>query len=216
MSGATPPRVTKGAIVAMDPFNPIASVIVFQYNPAELVRSLAPIIGTGGSGPVDTLRLSGPPRETLSATITLDAVDQLDTGSQMTAALGLHPQLSALEMLMYPKTAQVLANNALAALGTLEVVPPSGPLTLFIWGAKRVAPVIIEQLDIVEQYHDPALNPLIATASLRLRVLTYNDFLPGDIGSSLFLSYQAVKEVMGVIGSAGNIGSVVSGGVRIL
>ena len=27
------PRVLKGAIVGIDPFNPVASVIVFQYNP---------------------------------------------------------------------------------------------------------------------------------------------------------------------------------------
>ena len=27
------PQVAKGAMVGMDPFNPLASVVVFQYNP---------------------------------------------------------------------------------------------------------------------------------------------------------------------------------------
>jgi hypothetical protein len=27
------PRLVKGAIVGVDPFNPLASVVVFQYNP---------------------------------------------------------------------------------------------------------------------------------------------------------------------------------------
>jgi hypothetical protein len=27
------PRLTKGAIIGLDPLNPLASVIIFQYNP---------------------------------------------------------------------------------------------------------------------------------------------------------------------------------------
>jgi hypothetical protein len=35
------PRLIKGAIVGIDPFNPLASVVVFQYNPdAEVAHKL--------------------------------------------------------------------------------------------------------------------------------------------------------------------------------
>jgi hypothetical protein len=34
------PQVLKGAIIGMDPFNPLASVFVFQYNPDTLTRTL--------------------------------------------------------------------------------------------------------------------------------------------------------------------------------
>jgi hypothetical protein len=34
------PRLLKGAIIGIDPFNPLASVTVFQYNPDKLTRSL--------------------------------------------------------------------------------------------------------------------------------------------------------------------------------
>ena len=36
------PRVLKGAIVGIDIFNPVSSVAVFQYNPEQLSRSVAP------------------------------------------------------------------------------------------------------------------------------------------------------------------------------
>ena len=34
------PRLMKGAIVGIDPFNPLASVIIFAYNPHTLTRTL--------------------------------------------------------------------------------------------------------------------------------------------------------------------------------
>lgn len=33
------PKTQKGAIVGLDPINPMASVIVFQYNPDTLTRT---------------------------------------------------------------------------------------------------------------------------------------------------------------------------------
>ena len=34
------PRLLKGAIIGIDMFNPLASVVVFQYNPETLTRTL--------------------------------------------------------------------------------------------------------------------------------------------------------------------------------
>ena len=45
------PRLLKGAIVGMDRLNPLASVIVFQYNPETVKGSLEP--QTGGSNEGD-------------------------------------------------------------------------------------------------------------------------------------------------------------------
>jgi hypothetical protein len=36
------PRLLKGTIIGVDPFNPLASVIVFQYNPDTMTRRLEP------------------------------------------------------------------------------------------------------------------------------------------------------------------------------
>jgi hypothetical protein len=48
------------------------------------------------------------------------------------------------------------------------------------------------------------LNPIRATVSLSLRVLSYNDFLPSHPGYNLFLAHQAIKEVMAITGSVQN------------
>lgn len=34
------PRLIKGALIGIDPFNPLASVVVFQYNPIRLGTSV--------------------------------------------------------------------------------------------------------------------------------------------------------------------------------
>jgi len=42
------PRLLKGAIVGLDPTNPLASVIVFQYNPDTMTRRLEARSSGGG------------------------------------------------------------------------------------------------------------------------------------------------------------------------
>ena len=195
------PRVRKGAIVGMDIFNPLASVVVFQYNPAQMTRTLAPQ-SSGGEGSIfETQRLKGAPRETIKLDIELDAADKLAQGDGITTTLGIYPQLSALEMLIYPKSALVIANSILLGLGKLEVIPPTGPLTLFIWGPQRVLPVSITELSITEEAYDTNLNPIQAKVSLGMRVLTYNDLSLIHPGYYLFLTHQVVKETFAVIGS---------------
>ena len=77
---------------------------MFQYNPEQLTRSLDPQYSdAAGAGP-RRFGWSGPPRETISASIDVDVVDQLEKGEDVATSLGLFPQLSALEMLVYPKT----------------------------------------------------------------------------------------------------------------
>lgn len=207
------PKLLKGAIVGFDIFNPIASVIVFQYNPKGVTRQLqAQSTGEGGAQS-EVMRLKGAPVETISfEKVELDAADQLETGESNASSMGVYPQLSAMEMLLYPKSALVIANTILMATGTIEVVPPAAPFTLFIWGIKRVLPVQITGFTIQEKEFDPKLNPIQAEITgLNMRVLSYNDFSLTHPGYHVFLAHQIVKETMAVIGSANNIGSVAGG-----
>jgi hypothetical protein len=209
------PKILKGAIVGLDIFNPLASVIVFQYNPDQLTRSLAPQYSDAAGARSEALRLGGPPRETISANVVVDVVDQLEEGSGMAATLGLYPQLSALEMLVYPKSALVIANTVLLATGTIEIVPPTGPLTLFIYGWQRVVPVKLASLSITETMHDPNLNPVRAAVDLSMQVLTYNDLPLAHPGYWTFLAHQVVKETMAVIGSVSSLGAVLGEDVDV-
>jgi hypothetical protein len=69
----------------------------------------------------------------------------------------------------------VIAQTVLSALGTLEIAAPQAPLTLFVWGVKRVLPVQLSGFTIEEEAYDVNLNPIRASATLSLRVLSYSD-----------------------------------------
>ena len=100
-----------------------AACILFQYNPETMTRTLqAQAAGDGGRA--EAMRLKGPPIETFKLDVEIDATDQLDTGDRLATALGIHPQLAALETLIYPASSMEIANTVLLALGTLEVIPP--------------------------------------------------------------------------------------------
>lgn len=200
------PRTQRGAIIGLDPLNPVASLVVFQYNPDTMTRTLTPqMAGEGGGDRTEALRLKGAPVENIRVDVEIDATDQLANGDVLASSMGIYPQLSALEMLVYPKTAQVIVNTALMQVGTLEVVPPTAPLTLFIWGPKRVLPVKVSEFSITEEAYDPSLNPIRAKVSLGLRVLSYNDLPLMHPGYALFLTHQVVKEAMAVVGSIAGV-----------
>jgi Contractile injection system tube protein len=210
------PRTLKGAIVALDIFNPVASVIVFQYNPESLTRSISPQIGSEGGSRSEVLRLKGAPKETISADIMIDATDQLEKADQKATRFGIYPQLSALEMLVYPKSSLVIANTLLSLAGTLAILPPQAPLTLFSWGPARVVPVVVESMSITEDLHDVNLNPIRAKVSLGLRVLTYDDLPVTHLGYGIFLAHQVVKETFATLGSLDNLNALAQGDVRIV
>lgn len=209
------PKILKGAIVGLDLFNPLSSVAIFQYNPEQISRSLAPQYSQAGGGRAEALRLAGPPQETISANLTLDLIDQMEQGESGPLGAGITGYLAALEMLVYPKSLLVAANQILLAIGTMEVIPPVAPLTLFIYGWKRVVPVKIESISITESAHDPKLNPIRAEVSLSMRVLTYNDLAVTHPGYWAFMAHQVIKEVLATVASVDNIGSALGESVDL-
>jgi hypothetical protein len=208
MTGLTrSPRTLRGAIVGLDSASTRANVVAFQYNPDEMSRSLQARSATGGGGTTqgarnEALRLSGAPVETITLAVSIDATDQLADGDPVATRLGIYPQLSGLEILLYPKSSTVTANAALAAGGSIELVPLEAPLTLLVWGTRRVLPVRLTQFSITEQAYDPDLNPIRARVQLGLRVLSYSDLLASSPGYHLFVAHQVAKEVMAAMNTA--------------
>jgi hypothetical protein len=201
------PRLVKGAIVGLDPAKPLASVIVFQYNPDTLTRRLDARAtgGADGSDKSEAFRLTGPPKETITLSVEVDAADQLEQANPIAVTMGVYPALSALELLLYPKSAKVVADAVLAQLGTIEIIPPEAPLTLFVWGPQRVLPVRLTSFSITEEAYDTALNPIRAKVDLSLYVLSYADLKLNHPGYTLFLSHQMAKEVMATANLANSI-----------
>lgn len=201
------PRSMKGAIVGINTANPLPSVIIFQYNPARMTRTLG-TKNTGEGATLEVTRVSGAPEETIQLDIEIDATDQLEKAEATAVSMGIYPQLSALEMLLYPGSTSVITNTILMAAGIMEIVPPEAPLVLFIWGGKRVVPVRLTQFTINEEAYDTQLNPTMAKVTLGMRVLNYNDFPVTHPGYHVFMAHQVIKETMAMIGSVNSIGSV--------
>lgn len=191
------PKILKGGIVLIDPETSVVKrIIALQYNPESLSRSLkGQTIGEGGD-PSQALRLKGAPVETYKLDAEIDAADQLEFPEQNPEVTknGITPHLSALEMIVYPESRQLLANNRLASSGTLEIAPTEAPLMLFVWSKNRVIPVRLTDFSITEEAFDPNLNPIRAKVSLGMRVLSVDDLGFDHKGGSLYMVYQQNKE----------------------
>jgi hypothetical protein len=195
------PRLVKGGIVTMDvDTSAVQSVIALQYNPDSLTRSLQIQTTPGGQDGVrvDALRLRGPAIETIKLEAELDATDQLEFPNQFPLApqFGLQPQLAQLEMLINPSVETLLADDAMASVGTLEIIPLEQPLTLFVWSKSRVVPVRLTDFSVTEEFFDTSLNPIRAKVSLGLRVLSIDDLGFEHPGGHMFMAYLATKEAL--------------------
>ncbi len=162
------PRLIKGAFIGIDIFNPLASLIVFQYNPETMTRRVdARTTGRqDGGDKTEALRLAGPPTETITLNVEFNAADQPDVTPTV------YPALSA------------------------QIIAPQAPLTIFVWGPQRVLPVRLTGFSITEEAFDPNLNPIQAKLDLSLYVLSYNDLQISNPGYFLFLAHQIAKETL--------------------
>ncbi|NER97021.1 MAG: hypothetical protein F6J86_24755 [Symploca sp. SIO1B1] len=191
------PRTLKGAIASIDPLIPLPKVIVFQYNPETMTRTLTPRTATNEKR--ESTKISLPPEETISLKIELDATDELEKADGIAVNHGIHPQLAALETLIYPLSLEVIAKEALLLAGTIELLPQSPPLTVFIWGVKRIVPVQIKSMSIEEQAYDVNLNPIRSEVNLEMQVLSYSDLKLSSVGGTMFMGHQIAKELMAVM-----------------
>ena len=201
------PRLLRGGIVLIDPDSgALKRVIVLQYNPDMLTRSLQPqTVTEDGHDRSQAFRLKGPPIETIKFDAEIDATEQLETPDDAAAQLGIAPQLAALETLLYPASGQLIANNALQGGGTLEILPLQQPLSLFVWSKQRVVPVRINDFSITEEAFDPQLNPIRAKVSMSMRVLSIDDLGFSSKGGSLYMIYQQNKERLAQSATGGSL-----------
>lgn len=218
------PRLLKGAIIAIDlTHGKQETTIAFQYNPQTVQRSLKPRLPGESQGQrSQAVRFAGAPEETVSLEVIIDATDDLANTKSPThrAAVseGIYPRLSALEMLLYPRSSEVVDNDKLLQQGKIEVGSGyDAPLTLFVWGQKRALPVVLVSYSVTEEAFDANLNPIRARVKLEMRALSYSDLDPGHKGYQLFLAYQTSKERMaqrGVTDNAKGVTGVDTGRFR--
>jgi len=211
------PRLLKAGIVLLDASSgAIQRIIVLQYNPNRLTRSLeAQSAGEGSANRSMALRLKGPPVETYRLEAEIDAADQLEFPDQNQSVTenGILPQLAALESLVYPKSSALISNNALASVGTLEIAPLEAPLSVIVWGKNRVLPMRVTEFSVTEEAFDPRLNPLRATVTLGMRVLSVSDLGFDHRGGNLYMTYHQQLEQLAQLSRSGALGDLgIAGG----
>jgi hypothetical protein len=208
------PNLQKGALAVYPTHTPgsqPSKVIIFQFNPDTMKRTLAhraptaPNQGNTGAAKEDVLRVAGPPLETINLSVDLHASDQLaepDLNGAV-AEHGLHPALATLELLMYPPTLNARKIEEQAARGQVQVSPADLPLVLLIWGQSRVVPVKLTSFGVSEEAFDTRLNPIAAKVDLAMQVLTYMEFTQSSIGRDAFIAYQQAKESLATLDRPG-------------
>jgi hypothetical protein len=197
------PPLLKGALIKFDPLSPPPTVIAFQYNPETLSRSLEVrgAQGSEASGRSEAQRLAGPPKETLSLSVELDGTD---SNSMSTAA-----SLAALELLAYPSSTRIISEAVQSVIGVINVIDPPAAITLFAWGPKRVIPVRLQSLTIVEEAFNPNLETIRAKVDIKMEVLSTYDLALGSIAYNLALAHQVAGiEALAAIRSLVSLGEL--------
>lgn len=194
------PKILKAGIITLDPVSTqVARIIVLQYNPDQLSRTLQ-VQGMSGEGGdrSEALRLKGPPIETFKLEAEIDATEQLEFPEQHTAAaeVGIFPQLTVLESLITPASDQLADADKFLGMGAVEIAPIEAPLALFVWSVQRVVPVRVTELSITEEAFDTSLNPIRAKVSLGMRTLSVNDLGFAHRGGKLYMAYLKNKEAL--------------------
>ena len=181
------PKVLRGAFVEYGLSLP-PLLFSFQFNPEQLTRGRTASWQAGGADGAGNGCREGSEaqqraciaqvqvsEESISLTLQLDATDAIADGTGLGAEFGVAPQLSTLELMIYPKTGELFGfpvGNLVGGASMFGAAKAKAiPILLFVWGRSRVLPVVMTSLQITEQEHFPDLSPKRASAAVQLKVL---------------------------------------------
>jgi hypothetical protein len=159
------PRLLKGALIYFSAplLIPVPNIIVFQYNPESMARSLNPwqpavppkIELKEGENLADNpafkervqqlVSLAQPydPAETFSLALELDATDALEADNAVAKLTGVADRLAAIEMLMYPPGDSVLGDLAASASAALSGGISVGGFNAYGAVMRKEVPVVL-------------------------------------------------------------------------
>jgi len=126
---ARSPKLLKGALVEFSErfIGPVPNVIIFQYNPESITRTLEVWnpAGADSNQGNDTSHTAQPhdPPETFTIALELDAADALEKPDSHPVATisGVADRIAAMEMLLYPQEDSLLGGLLGSITGSLSV-----------------------------------------------------------------------------------------------
>jgi len=195
---------------------PIPNLVIFQFNPESLSRTLQIPSRPTGATQRETTQAGEKTFEKITFKAHFSAANMLDEGKVLAELFGIGPQLAALEKMVLPSSKIAgLIGAAIDAIGDAlggggdapaQPIPREKyPRILFIWGLNRVLPVTIDSMSISELEYDSVLNPLRAEVDITLSVIAVDD-CSDDVLAKGALEYSTIAKEAQAIANLANTG----------
>ncbi len=210
-----------GALIeyGTDFLGPIPNVVIFQFNPESMSRTLTIPPRAVDATQRETSQAGEPAYERFTINASFSAASQRNDSNPIGLAFGVGPQLAALEAMVYPvQTPGGLIGAAIDAVGSLlggssssatQPIPrQQTPRILFLWGLTRIVPVIIESMTITEQQYDSLLNPVEALVAIGMAIITPCSCCNDKIGQGAAAYTQMAKDTLATINLANTVAQV--------
>ena len=211
-----------GALIeyGSDFLGPIPNVLLFQFNPDGLSRTLQIPDRPTHNSQRERNQVGSETYETIQLTAKFSAADRLGEQNILTRVVGIGPELAALEMMVRPVSDGLsslidMGVDAIAgALGgddeaTQSVPRKAFPRLLFIWGPLRVLPVQITAMTINEKAYDFFLNPIEAEVTMTLAVAKPDPRDGDSVGEGALKYSDIAKETLAVTNLANTISKII-------
>lgn len=217
----------RGALIeyGSDFMGPIPNVVIFQFNPETLTRSLQiPPRATSGTSR-ETTQAGEPAIEKISLKASFSAADEFGDNKVLARLFGVGTRLAALEKMVHPASA--LSDLIGAAIGAAadaigiggdkddggeprQVIPREKyPRILFIWGPFRILPVVLESMSITEQQYDFLLNPIQAEVSISMAVNAIDKCSDDEVGKGALWYSNLAKDAQAMANLANTAEQIV-------
>jgi hypothetical protein len=217
------PFLMRGAMIeyGSDFLGPLPNVVIFQFNPESLSRTIQiPPRPTGGAAR-ETTQAGEPTIEKITLKAQFSAADGMRENNVLARTMGVGPRLAALEKMVNPASKlNGLIGAAIDAIGSAlgigggggdprQIVPRQKyPRILFLWGPFRVLPVVIESMTITELQYDFMLNPVQADVSIGLAVIAIDSCSDDKVGKGALEYSNLAKDAQATANLATTVGQI--------
>ncbi|MDO6416117.1 hypothetical protein Q4F19_17155 [Sphingomonas sp. BIUV-7] len=218
------PKIAKGAFVQLltDIVGIIPNIVVFQYNPESISRTLTPwnpfAVDQAQRGsqaptvqPFDVAETFG------SFRIELDATDDLEDGDPIAVVTGIETRLAALRKLTQASEGLVgdliASAKSLVGAGEDEARRPTVAPTLLVLGPRLILPVRVTSFQVEENAHLPSYFPIRAVVTMSLEVLTPDSFrcqqdIAGKIAVAAYEFTRLQEDANALLNVANNVDAI--------
>lgn len=192
----------------------LPNVVMFQFNPESITRTLEIPPRPSGASLREVNQAGDIPVEKISLMAHFSAQEEVTRGNPTTLAVGIGPQLAALDKLVRPTgPLSGLINAAIDKVGSLiglngettqQIPREAYPRTLFVWGATRILPVTIDSLSIVEKQYDALLNPTLAEVTITMTAIMPDPCSDDRIAKGAYLVSQIARDALALLNQSDN------------